>query len=50
MDAVQQLPTGAVTFLFTDIEGSTRLREQQPEAIPAALPCRGAPGPRRSAP
>jgi WD40 repeat protein/class 3 adenylate cyclase len=27
------LPTGTVTFLFTDIEGSTRLWEQHPEAM-----------------
>src|SRR5947208_465646 len=32
-----ELPTGIVTFLFTDIEGSTRLWEQQPEAMRAAL-------------
>jgi predicted ATPase/class 3 adenylate cyclase len=31
------LPTGTVTFLFTDIEGSTRLWEQHPEAMHAAL-------------
>ncbi len=31
------LPTGTVTFLFTDIEGSTRLWEQHPEAMQAAL-------------
>jgi predicted ATPase/class 3 adenylate cyclase len=31
------LPTGIVTFLFTDIEGSTRLWEQHPEAMEAAL-------------
>src|SRR5207244_9777673 len=30
-------PTGTVTFLFTDIEGSTRLWEQYPEAMRAAL-------------
>ena len=31
------LPTGLVTFLFTDIEGSTRLWERRPEAMRAAL-------------
>jgi predicted ATPase/class 3 adenylate cyclase len=31
------LPTGTVTFLFTDIEGSTRLWEQHPQAMEAAL-------------
>jgi class 3 adenylate cyclase len=34
---VSDLPTGLVTFLFTDIEGSTRLWERYPEAMPAAL-------------
>ena len=31
------LPSGIVTFLFTDIEGSTRVWEQYPQAMPAAL-------------
>jgi hypothetical protein len=31
------LPTGTLTFLFTDIEGSTQLWEQSPEAMQAAL-------------
>jgi class 3 adenylate cyclase len=31
------LPSGTVTFLFTDIEGSTRLWEEHPEAMPLAL-------------
>jgi WD40 repeat protein/class 3 adenylate cyclase len=31
------LPTGTVTFLFTDIEGSTRMWEQHPRAMQAAL-------------
>ena len=30
-------PTGTVTFLFTDIEGSTRLWERSPEAMSDAL-------------
>ena len=30
-------PTGTVTFLFTDIEGSTRMWEHHPEAMRAAL-------------
>jgi len=31
------LPTGTVTFLFTDIEGSTRLWQQHPRAMKDAL-------------
>jgi len=31
------LPTGTITFLFTDIEGSTRLWETHPEAMRLAL-------------
>ncbi|MGE5264844.1 MAG: adenylate/guanylate cyclase domain-containing protein, partial [Acidobacteriota bacterium] len=31
------LPTGTVTFLFTDIEGSTLLWQQHPDAMPTAL-------------
>src|SRR5215203_1402540 len=31
------LPSGTVTFLFTDIEGSTARWEHQPEAMRAAL-------------
>jgi class 3 adenylate cyclase len=31
------LPTGTVTLLFADIEGSTRLWEQHPAAMPEAL-------------
>lgn len=36
--AVTPLPSGTVTFLFTDIEGSTRLWESQQAAMQAALP------------
>src|SRR2546421_419341 len=32
-----ELPTGTVTFLFTDLEGSTRLWEEHPEAMKGAL-------------
>src|SRR5918997_547981 len=33
----QGLPTGTVTFLLTDIEGSTALWERQPDAARRAL-------------
>src|SRR5512137_767877 len=32
-----ELPTGTVTFLFTDIEGSTSLAQQFPAELPALL-------------
>src|SRR5438552_12909201 len=35
--ASASLPTGIVTFLFTDIEGSTRLWEEYAEAMRMAL-------------
>jgi predicted ATPase/class 3 adenylate cyclase/DNA-binding SARP family transcriptional activator len=35
--AHEELPTGTVTFLFTDLEGSTRLWEEQAEAMAGAL-------------
>jgi predicted ATPase/class 3 adenylate cyclase len=34
---VNELPSGTVTFLFTDIEGSTRLWEEHPELMRSAL-------------
>ncbi len=37
MDAPQTLPTGVITFLLTDIEGSTRLWEREPDAMRQAL-------------
>ena len=38
MDAVMsELPTGTVTLLLADVEGSTRLWETQPEAMKAAV-------------
>src|SRR5882757_8155475 len=32
-----QLPSGTVTFLLTDLEGSTRMWEQDPVAMKAAM-------------
>jgi predicted ATPase/class 3 adenylate cyclase len=37
MAAPPELPTGTVTFLFTDVEGSTRLWERHPEQMRLAL-------------
>jgi len=34
---VAELPQGTVTFLFTDLEGSTRLWDEHADAMPAAL-------------
>src|ERR1700752_4500047 len=34
---MNELPTGTVTFLFTDIEGSTKLSQQYHQAMPALL-------------
>src|SRR5918911_458476 len=37
MGAMAALPTGTVTFLFTDVEGSTKLWEQHSEQMRLAL-------------
>src|SRR4051794_37018001 len=37
MQNLQNSPTGTVTFLFTDIEGSTQRWEQYPQQMQAAL-------------
>jgi class 3 adenylate cyclase len=37
VDSSHALPTGVVTFLLTDIEGSTRLWESEPDAMRQAL-------------
>ena len=36
-EGVSEPPSGTVTFLFADIEGSTRLWEQYPDAMPEGL-------------
>src|SRR5262249_41121966 len=37
LESTTALPSGTVTFLFTDIEGSSRLWEQHPDAMRLAL-------------
>jgi len=34
---MKQPPVGTVTFLFTDIEGSTKLWQEHPDTMTAAL-------------
>lgn len=34
---MDRLPSGTVTFLFTDIEGSTKLSQEHPDEMPALL-------------
>jgi class 3 adenylate cyclase len=34
-----ELPTGTITFLYTNIEGSTARWEQHPTAMRAAVAC-----------
>ncbi len=33
LNSLQEMPSGTLTYLFTDIEGSTHLWEQFPEQI-----------------
>ena len=37
MKPTNSLPSGTVTFLFTDIEGSTKLSQQHRDVMPALL-------------
>src|SRR5207247_668722 len=37
MPRTVKMPKGTVTFLFTDVEGSTRMWEQHPRAMQAAI-------------
>ena len=34
---MENKPTGNITFLFTDIEGSTKMSQEFPDSLPAAL-------------
>src|SRR5215216_4253236 len=34
---MNHVPTGTVTFLFTDIEGSTKLAQEHPDSMPSLL-------------
>ena len=34
---MNNLPSGTVTFLFTDIEGSTKLAQDHPQEMPATV-------------
>ena len=34
---MNSIPTGTVTFLFTDIEGSTKLAQEHPNEMPDLL-------------
>jgi predicted ATPase/class 3 adenylate cyclase len=36
-ESMNNFPSGTVTFLFTDIEGSTKLAQQYPDAMPVLL-------------
>src|SRR5262245_24426267 len=36
-ELMDNLPSGTVTFLFTDIEGSTKLAQQYPNEMPVLL-------------
>ena len=46
MNAVSIIPVGTVTFLFTDLEGSTRSWEQQGPAMSKACLLYTSPSPR----
>jgi class 3 adenylate cyclase len=35
--SISELPSGTVTFLFTDVESSTRLWDERPEAMRASM-------------